>query len=319
MAANPVFLNEIKVKDIHLVVSKLLAPDEVRLGRLVTNIWSPSENSWDPDFDAATIADSTTRRNVQRVESIGNNTGTRRLSGVITKLLSARKLTTTKNRSRVQARDIEHMKLRNPETFLDIAIQQAGVQTWLNRGCVNGVAAFMITGYSIVRDLDIAATCDGDKTQLTTVNATAPINSTIDHMGLCLSGPLKLTLDEHKITETKGSAFCPGDSVWAVLYRKVKLRTSISTSCLSPTCKGWTVMLKPRGQIEQEMAIEPELETRAAADAEGKCGVMEDLEENEEEYELLFGKPGDDDVYLLPSLHSDDVADESCNESEQEA
>ena len=160
----------------------------------------------------------------------------------------------------------------------------------------------MITGYSIVQDLRASAASESKQTQAAIVEGTGPCNAAVINVGLALSDPLRSTVEHHKVKRTHTGAFFPGDNVWAVLYRKVKLRPSIIQSTLSLSGKGWTVMLKQRGQTEHSILIEPELEA-PTSDIKEECGVMEALKDDGIEWELVDEEG--DDIFLLQNMDID--------------
>ena len=117
-AANPTFpTDSIKTKYVHLVLSRLLAPEEVQLGRLVSNIWNPSENFHDPEFPPPAIQDSTIVQKVEGIQSTSNTTRTRDISGILSSLLSVSRASKRDETTQLQAENLKHVKLQNPKRF----------------------------------------------------------------------------------------------------------------------------------------------------------------------------------------------------------
>ncbi|KAF8461515.1 hypothetical protein BDZ91DRAFT_736961 [Kalaharituber pfeilii] len=263
---------------------KKFPPAEVRLGRIVQNVWSPSENFVDPDFNSERLASATTSTKVDDVSTIYNSSRQKSLRGTLTKLLSSMSSSKNSKEAVLQADGIETVKLMNPNVFFEEAITQQSVQNWLTTACTAGYSAFMITGYSIVKNLHVSALKNSCTIRGGTVESSNPL--AVAGVGND-AGPLQGTVNIRHVTRTASNAVSYEETVWAILYRKIKLKTSIYT--LSAKSKGWMVVLKPeRGEIQQGTLIEAELELW-----EG-----EDLEEDAVEWEPYSA--GGEDVYMVP-------------------
>ena len=158
----------------------------------------------------------------------------------------------------------------------------------------------MIVGYSIVKGLRVSSTESIRSGFSGTMDPGEALSTAIGLGGATAMSISGLVHGNVQIKSTKRKvlqATSPGESVWAILYRKIKLRTNIVDSALSSNDRGWTMMLSSRGRAEQTSLIEAELD-------DAQEDLLRDLSE-EIEWEI-FGENGDADVFIFTSVDADD-------------
>lgn len=103
----------------------------------------------------------------------------------------------------------------------------------------------------------------------------------------------------------ESSIDAPGQTVWAIQYRKIKLLTRAVDS-ISGSKSEWKIMLKPRGQTERTVVLMAEL-----GDWDNQA-----LTEDEYKWEEYAGEGDEEDVFIVPETEYSDEEKESHDPEE---
>ncbi|KAF8459753.1 hypothetical protein BDZ91DRAFT_461560 [Kalaharituber pfeilii] len=310
-------LSAIRHKDFHVILQRLLSRTDVRLGRIVSNWVDPAQSFIDPSFSDDELRPYTSKTLIQNFCHVSGSSRTLTLGGILTQLFSASRSAKKETNVVIKAEQMEKQKFINLETFFDKAIMQDQVQQWLGNICKQGCRAYMITGYMVFRNLHFTVGIDRQVASAGTMEGAAAVGHAIA-AAACSISPIRVTKSRQNSNFIKCHADAPGDTVWAVVYQKIKLHASLPTMplSLSPKSKQWTVMTSTRGHSDQ-MLIEAELDE--PWDGHSRHTLEHELA-NDGVKGLRYLVPvGDaEDVFFFPSADESDEDEEEESEKDEE-
>ncbi|RPB29648.1 hypothetical protein L211DRAFT_31825 [Terfezia boudieri ATCC MYA-4762] len=241
-------------RELQLLLLDAFSPKDIQLGRMVADPANPLLNFIDPDIPGQKISQTITTKVVGDVKASNRSTKKTRLCGALVKVFSSTKSTTKEHEETFQGTHMETVKLRNYPSLFEETIAQEQVRKWIEKLCETSVQSYiqmflgftttvyMIIGYSTVKDLQVQVSSSKEATLSGTVDIAAAIASTT---GLPDIAPVLGNAASSNITKTSSSTTIPGETIWAIAYQKIKIRTKSMEPSLVST-KGssrWKIML----------------------------------------------------------------------------
>ncbi|KAF8422735.1 hypothetical protein EV426DRAFT_164803 [Tirmania nivea] len=237
----------------HLLLDAF-SPKDIRFGRIVANLSNPLLNFIDPDIPAQKVSQAITKKVISNVKTSNSSTKKTSLCGALARIFSSTKSTTSKREETFQGTHMETVRLLNYPSLFEEAVAQEQVQKWIEKLCKTSVQSYtqmfsgftttvyMIVGYSTVKDLKVHVSSGREAALSGTVDIGTAITSTT---GFPTTTPALGNAATCNSTRMAASATIPGETIWAIAYQKIKIRTKSMEPSLVPTTKGtqWKIML----------------------------------------------------------------------------
>jgi len=238
-------------RDLQLLLLDAFSPRDIQLGRIVADPVNPLLNFIDPDIPAQKLSQAVTTKAVSNVKTCNSSTKRTSLRGALVRLFSSAKATTKEREETFQGSRMETVQLRNYAPLFEEIIVQVQVQKWIEKLCKTSVQSYtqmlpgftttvyMIVGYSAVKDLKVQVSSSKEAALSGTIDIATAITSTT---GLPKIAPVVCSTAISNVTRSAASATIPGDTIWAIAYQKIKIRTkSMEPSLVSSS--QWKIML----------------------------------------------------------------------------
>ena len=237
-----------------LLLLDAFSPKDIQLGRIVADPTNPLLNFIDPDVLAQKVSHAITTKVISDVKTSNSSIKKTSLCGTLVNILSSTKSTTTECEETFHGTHMETVQLRNYPSLFEETIAQEQAQKWIEKLCKTSVQSYtqmftgftttmyMIVGYSAVKDLKLQISSSKEAALSGTVDISAAIASTT---GLPNIASVLGNAANSNITKTSASTTIPGETIWAIAYQKIKIRTKSMEPFLVPTTKGsqWKIML----------------------------------------------------------------------------
>lgn len=259
---------------LNIVVSHLLPPSSIKLGRFITNISYPNHDGYhDPNFEPPSPV--VTRRNSYRGRHHDGYSAT--FTSVLMSLLSAGFSKRARTQTEITAEKVETYMLDDTDKWFTEAMSLDATREWVERAIDRGVDIYMIVGYHALTNAHIA--CDnGQNTDIqgrlamsfatTAVGIDSALGSTL--------GPSLGIGSEHSrglVSDFK----VQGEHICAFQYRKIRHRflssSRLDTSRLSKSPR-WSSVERGRGEEDGEDDV-VEVEAVLVDDLDGQWGQQQ--------------------------------------------
>jgi len=241
-------------RELQLFLLDAFSPKDIQLGRIVADPANPLLNFIDPDITAQKSSQAIVTKVVSDVKASNSSTKKTSICGALVNMFSSTKSSTREREETFQGTNMETVRLRNYPSLFEEAIAQEQVQKWIEKLCKTSVQSYpqmfpgftttvyMIVGYSTVKDLKVQVSSSKEAALSGTIDISAAIASTT---GLPNIASVLGNAASSNITRTSASTTIPGETIWAIAYQKIKIRTKSMEPSLVSTTKGsqWKIML----------------------------------------------------------------------------
>lgn len=242
------------VKSSVFISSYPLALDAVSLGRLVSFVKDPGQDSFNPATelpDKPQAPSSTTEiNNIVKILSAANGAG---LELTLTSFASAFLKGESKKVRQLETKQGVQYLLLNADNWFERICKSDLTRTWLERVAMRGRKAYLVTGVRTLKDVELTM----DKSWKLGVGAGAQLPF-LAAAGVPLSTPLdpgaKADYSIERGSKNVGSV--PDEKVYGVQYREIRLRKVLSSMSSAPNLTTkifWEQIYSDRGASDAEM------------------------------------------------------------------
>lgn len=214
-----------------VILNHLLPVGAVDLGRLVLNVWEPSQDFYQPKLLERNIL-------VQRIErftDVLSQIKDSRLHGSLTAAFSTVFSTRKHSSTSISSSTCITRQLQNSNDYFLELCQLAKARAWMESAVRRNLSVFLVVGVKTLTDADIKQ--KEERLRERSVDVEVPV-MTVASAAMAGAGmvlPLGDSLDPSlgksrtRTFDTKSEYTAPGEHIYAVQYRKVRFRRF--TSC----------------------------------------------------------------------------------------
>ncbi|RYP07230.1 hypothetical protein DL765_009220 [Monosporascus sp. GIB2] len=205
-----------------VVLDHILPPDAVDLGRMVLSVKDPLQAFYQPKSLPRDIS----HQRLEKFSEVLRLVDGSELHGFLTCAFKTAFTKQQESTAHVESATCITRQLRNSDSYFRELCRLAAARNWLERALRGNRSVYLVVGIKTLTDATVVQT--GGRLRETSVNVQVPIEAAMAAAGVPLPGLGDVANPGGGSTRTRrvdveGRFFAPGEHIYAVQYRKVKL------------------------------------------------------------------------------------------------